>query len=357
MLEGGSRGWRGLVTPFLSRWPWFRQARVSGRNLLWCYLLVINLNLVVNVLLESGWYGPAWWPVTLWYGLNTYLLLGPMLYLLGCRLAGYSPWRWRHIALHASPFVLGVAYHLGATDFNLYGWELSRQSELGVVDRFNPLALFTATHFSIYLAATGWVGANLWASQRKRWSRELWLLISVVSLSLGMMVSILVATVWALVLQMEKSIGLIAGGTLGVFVMEVWVVWLLWGDGEPSVAQSSSESKAAETLALGLQGYLNDKKPFLDPEWSASTLASQLGITRHQLSAAIALIEPEGFYALANRLRVEEVCRRIEAMSNQHLIQIAYDCGFNSKSTFNQAFKKITGMTPSRFRAGVSEAP
>lgn len=353
--NGGIRG-QGLLEHLFKPWRNFRPFTTSGRNLLWAYLLILNMNLVMNFIVESGWYRPVWWPVTLWHSLNTYLLLGPLLYLLGRKLAGAPPLRWWPLMLHASPFLFAVVYSVSMTDLSLYGWELSQQAQAGMVDRFNPLALSTATHFSIYLAAAGWFGANLWASQRKQWSTELWLLILVVGLSLAMMVSILVTTVTAMVLQLEKSIHLLAGSATVVIAIEGWLVWLLLSYKEKQSPTSASDSALEDALVRQLQAYLDDEKPFLDPELSASTLASQVGLTRHQLSSAIARIEPEGFYTLVNRLRIEEVQALIRVRPDQHLIQIAYACGFNSKSTFNLAFKKITGRTPSQFRAEATAA-
>ena len=52
-----------------------------------------------------------------------------------------------------------------------------------------------------------------------------------------------------------------------------------------------------------------------------------------------------------NRLRVEEAVSRIRETSDP-LLTIAYEVGFNSRSTFNLAVKKQTGQAPSAFRDG-----
>ena len=51
-------------------------------------------------------------------------------------------------------------------------------------------------------------------------------------------------------------------------------------------------------------------------------------------------------------LRVEEVKRRLTTpkFSNYKIVAIAYDCGFNSKASFNRIFKNETGVTPSAFK-------
>ena len=54
-----------------------------------------------------------------------------------------------------------------------------------------------------------------------------------------------------------------------------------------------------------------------------------------------------------NEYRVEEFKRQIQNPQNKHLtlLAVALDCGFNSKSTFNRAFKNATGTTPKEFLA------
>jgi AraC-like DNA-binding protein len=49
-----------------------------------------------------------------------------------------------------------------------------------------------------------------------------------------------------------------------------------------------------------------------------------------------------------NDYRIEEFKNQIQLADNQHLtmLAVAFDCGFNSKTTFNRAFKKTTGKSP-----------
>jgi len=58
------------------------------------------------------------------------------------------------------------------------------------------------------------------------------------------------------------------------------------------------------------------------------------------------------FYDLINEYRVKEVkkCLSNQKYNNFTLLGIAYECGFNSKASFNGVFKKFTGLTPSEFK-------
>jgi AraC-like DNA-binding protein len=60
----------------------------------------------------------------------------------------------------------------------------------------------------------------------------------------------------------------------------------------------------------------------------------------------------KNFNDLINGFRIEEVKTRLKAPgeAGRSVLEIAFDCGFNSKTSFNRTFKKFTGMTPSNFR-------
>ena len=67
------------------------------------------------------------------------------------------------------------------------------------------------------------------------------------------------------------------------------------------------------------------------------------------------------FFDFVNRYRVEEVkqCLSNPAKDKDNIVTLALDAGFNSKSAFYAAFKKLTGMTPNQFKKSlhVSLAP
>jgi AraC-like DNA-binding protein len=65
------------------------------------------------------------------------------------------------------------------------------------------------------------------------------------------------------------------------------------------------------------------------------------------------------FFDLVNGYRVREVQQRLEDEESRQftILAIAFDAGFNSKTSFNTIFKKHTGMTPSEYRAGKVEDP
>jgi AraC-like DNA-binding protein len=98
--------------------------------------------------------------------------------------------------------------------------------------------------------------------------------------------------------------------------------------------------------------YMKDKKPYLSSDINLSTLANDIAMPSRYLSQLINEKLKFSFYDFINKYRILETTKRLAdpANSNLSIIDIAYDCGFNSKSVFNSAFKKYTGMTPKEYR-------
>jgi putative ABC transport system permease protein len=89
-----------------------------------------------------------------------------------------------------------------------------------------------------------------------------------------------------------------------------------------------------------------------DPELSLSLLAEKLQLPSHELSRVINTVFKKSFNDFINEYRVRDVVSRMQdpAFDNMTLLGIAFDAGFNSKSTFNRAFRQITGKTPAEFK-------
>jgi AraC-like DNA-binding protein len=105
-------------------------------------------------------------------------------------------------------------------------------------------------------------------------------------------------------------------------------------------------------LSDKLKQLFEKEKPYLDPEFRLSDLAKLLSLKPYQASYFLNQSLQESFYDLVNRARIEEVKRRLKDPKYQHLniLGVGFDCGFNSKSSFVEAFKKWTHQTPSEYR-------
>jgi AraC-like DNA-binding protein len=115
-----------------------------------------------------------------------------------------------------------------------------------------------------------------------------------------------------------------------------------------SLTEQSEKEKIVQTV---LQCMQNDK-PYLEPELSLDQLASRLSIKPRVLSQAINDILQQNFFDFINRYRIEEAKRLLTNPADKKItiLEVLYQVGFNSKSSFNTLFKKYTGLTPTEFR-------
>ncbi|GAA0626400.1 helix-turn-helix domain-containing protein [Thalassospira tepidiphila] len=88
----------------------------------------------------------------------------------------------------------------------------------------------------------------------------------------------------------------------------------------------------------------------LDPLVSLPKLARAVGITPNQLSYVLNHHVGKSFFDFVNSARIREARSVLVLEPDRTILDIALSVGFNSKSTFNLAFKKITGETPSAVR-------
>jgi AraC-like DNA-binding protein/NADH:ubiquinone oxidoreductase subunit 3 (subunit A) len=128
-------------------------------------------------------------------------------------------------------------------------------------------------------------------------------------------------------------------------------------DPEPrKYSRSGLKQKDVARYIKQLENHMAESKPYLERELSIYDLSKQLKIPRHFLSEVINEHLGKNFYNLINDYRIEEVKKRLEDPRYKHLtiLAIAYDSGFNAKSSFNTIFKEKTGMTPSEYQKKVS---
>ena len=101
-----------------------------------------------------------------------------------------------------------------------------------------------------------------------------------------------------------------------------------------------------------LSQVMQREKMYLHETLNLRTLASRLQIDPNLVSYVLNNVLKKSFYDYVNEFRIEEVRRKFEdpAYSHFKIVEIAYECGFNSKATFNRVFKKFTGKSPSEFK-------
>jgi AraC-like DNA-binding protein len=98
--------------------------------------------------------------------------------------------------------------------------------------------------------------------------------------------------------------------------------------------------------------FMEEKKPYLDRDLSIQDLSEMTEIPRHHITQVLNEKHGRNFFTFINEYRVSEVISRFGNHKNDNftILAIAFDSGFNSKTTFNSIFKSQTGMTPSEYR-------
>ena len=329
-------------------------------------LFVAALGMQPQVLGFSGAY--LVWPGLTFAPFNFETALGPLLYLHADRLMRGGPLGWRRWLL--APAAVQGTYYLGA--FVALGDD---EAKWAYNDAFHlpyvvPLETAVAvgllfwslwavrrlvTRYRAFIAATQSATDVFEPIWFERFTRSVVLLAFVYgALELyGLIVapiSYTAAFPFLLLLMAAMSLlGMEALTRLHVSFpkMGSWVI-------------EQSEEEGTETLALEperdwaidgatLAGRIIEEGWHLEPGLGISDLARRLGTNESYISRALNRGLGKTFSAFINGLRVESAKAQLEA-SDAPILAVAHDCGFNSKATFNRAFRDATAMTPSAWR-------
>lgn len=173
---------------------------------------------------------------------------------------------------------------------------------------------------------------------------------------------------------MQLSAGLVGifteniAGTIGMlstFPVAILICWMaVLGVSRGVKAASLQRTNAFRQSPGGATAYFNPEmieklddlmarvKLYQDPGLHLDGLADSMGISTRSLSAMINGHYEQNFYDFVNGYRVRDAQRQLEdpKLKSKTIQRILEDAGFNSKSTFNTFFKKVTGKTPSEYR-------
>lgn len=124
------------------------------------------------------------------------------------------------------------------------------------------------------------------------------------------------------------------------------------GDEEKNNIAVKNQDVEATLLYNRIIDYLQEKKPWLDPDFNINDLAKSLITNRTYLSSAITKGSGVHFNTLINSYRINEAKRLIieSADKAENIDEIMSKCGFRNRGTFNTSFNKLTGMSPGQFR-------
>ncbi len=201
---------------------------------------------------------------------------------------------------------------------------------------------------------------------------------------LGISISVLIFLVINVLIEMivpMKHMGLVVvynllmlvtGGVTGYLGMKQdtllnHVEKILWTPGlQESESAGFAEGKTSDENLPGfiskeeaidvknqIINYLEKEKPYTDTDFSMHDLCSHLNISRRKISFVLNDLLQKNFYGVINEYRVKDAEELLlkEDHSQMKIEALGEMVGFQSKSSFNACFKKVTGMTPSEYRA------
>ncbi|CAM1341655.1 helix-turn-helix domain-containing protein [Tenacibaculum amylolyticum] len=151
---------------------------------------------------------------------------------------------------------------------------------------------------------------------------------------------------------------------LGVLIITCW--YILKALNNPEIFKGvNSNTKLVEDLRKEansksvngdviqkLRSFMDAEKPYLNPSLSIRNLAQQMKMPARELSIAINHDLNQHFFDFVNEYRIKRAMDLLTNETNPKLtvLEILYQVGFNSKSSFNTAFKKYTNVTPTQYR-------
>ncbi|MFK7922374.1 MAG: helix-turn-helix domain-containing protein [Bacteroidia bacterium] len=121
---------------------------------------------------------------------------------------------------------------------------------------------------------------------------------------------------------------------------------------EKKSAHLAAEVQTYDDELRKLSEYMSEQKPFLNPSLSIQNVSDSIEIPTRDLSLLINHQLGQHFFDFINTYRIEEAMAilRDETKNDVTVLEILYQVGFNSKSSFNTAFKKHTSTTPTAYR-------
>lgn len=121
---------------------------------------------------------------------------------------------------------------------------------------------------------------------------------------------------------------------------------------EKNKDQKTENEKEYSGDLLKLKRFMIEEKPFLNPSLTIQDVSKEIEIPVRDLSLLINHKLEQHFYDFINAYRIESAMNILkdDTKSKVTILEILYEVGFNSKSSFNTAFKKHTGNTPTNYR-------
>lgn len=338
----------------LSLWLFFSKKRKTlSAFLLGCFLLAISLRVVKSVFVS---FNPNLPKICLQVGLSACFLIGPFLYyftLSVIRQVTKMPRQWAIVlAGWTGLLVIGgiiIPYKTYPFPWNHY------------------IAQGIYVQWAAYILATGWqmrhIILKFWRRKEILPATEKFLLLTFSASCFIFLVYLVALTGWVKGIYLSGAISFSFFLYLTIFFYfynrKVDSI-LLSGPTDLPVRTEKKKIATDEANALmeKLDKVIRSQELYKDPNLKLNDLAAHINITPHLLSQLLNDNAGKSFSTYINEWRIEEACRLIIENDRLTFEAIGYEVGYNSKSTFYAAFKKIKDTTPALFKESLgSPAP
>lgn len=326
----------------------FRKEKTTAQVFLALLLLMLSLRIGKSVFL---YFNPDLLKVYLQIGLSACFLIGPSLYYY--LKASFQPlekipgsWLWAYLGLAGIMLVGGILYPYAQYP-DLWYHYIIKQVIYGTWFLFILLSLYVYWN-------------NVYNKKNKAG-------IFVTTVLAGNLV-IFLAYIFALTNWVKGSY--IAGSILYSFILYLTIFTLVTknktvvpvqratvlpeNETEPDKYQHKKiADQQAQPLIDKLTRLVTEQELYKNPALKLNELAAKINIPGHQLSQLLNDNLGKSFSVFINEYRVREACKKIMTAPHIKIEEIGYEVGFNSKSTFFTAFKKLMNTTPMLYREAI----
>jgi AraC-like DNA-binding protein len=368
---------QGLIMSYMLFIRGIREERLSDKMLAFLVLLC-NIKVAFWMFGFAGWYDShdAYTSFMFYFPFETVIWIGPTLYFYFISLTDanfkFSKTHLPHFILPLISLTLTMAKFL--VDFTFYSpFPVEAWNQYGTKGPWADLLRSTTFQVISYLSFFFYLVMTLKLYNRYRlYIRENfsaigniefeWIRNILYAIGAGMIIFLLFELNGILFPGNNSfKIDWYAYFCMGVIVFYISISGLLAGNrnlhmlhfpaqpgGDSSPVDQKAQPFLDEDLKSLLTNHLLENKPYLEPELSLNELAQQLRINPVVLSKLINEGFNQNFNDFINEYRIRELMGKLKngEHKNQTLLGLALDSGFNSKATFNRAFKKLTSMSP-----------
>ncbi len=341
--------------------------------LIGCFFLALCLNLADSFLLLKQVYFqyPEW---ALW-GSDILVLCGPLIYFYTQSVI-YKDFHFtKRRVFHFLPFI--VLFLITEVSYLSAGHDMQIKILKAIIERKIPATVYMVSfamyvYFFAYLFAAAKVVRQYETAASDRYSDSQKVTLGWLKTIIYFFLSLMLLSVVNVLLSFQAmKNAYFIGLAIMILLLLLFIIFVLfkalrnpgffsvWNEKEIGEAvhpdkyvSSQMPSPEKQLILEKLLQHMQSQKPYLEPDLTLEDLAAQIAIKPKLLSQVINELLQQNFFLFINHYRIEEAKRLLDNPKDKKItvLEVMYQVGFNSKSSFNTLFKKETGITPSEFK-------